>query len=179
MRFDTTATLSSKPMPLAARAYLFAMVSLACAQALLTKSLPPRIRSSLFTAIPTRRMDRTADQPPLLRMRPPPPHKLRPLPQGYAFLDVITIPPPGNGTAVPKPGRYRTERLPIVILPAHQIAVADKPKSVQFLKTVYNLGPDGVQMDIAHQLLEIGIFLAKDELVAVLERMAATVTDGG
>jgi hypothetical protein len=42
---------------------------------------------------------------------------------------------------------------------------------------MYQSGPKGIQMDIAHKLLQVDIFLAKDRLVTVLEKMPmATIT---
>jgi hypothetical protein len=45
----------------------------------------------------------------------------------------------------------------------------------QFLKTGYQSGTKRVEMNVADQFLEIGIFLADDRLVSVLEQVAGSV----
>src|SRR5208337_2082802 len=48
--------------------------------------------------------------------------------------------------------------------------------SIQFFKRLDNSRPQRIEVNVAHQLQEIDLFLAKNRLVAILKQMPASVT---
>jgi hypothetical protein len=47
--------------------------------------------------------------------------------------------------------------------------------TIQSIQIIHDLCPQGIQMDIPDQFLQIGIFLAYDGFVSILEKLAMTL----
>jgi hypothetical protein len=56
---------------------------------------------------------------------------------------------------------------------SRQHAVAAETVAVKLIEIGYQIGTQGIQMDIAHQLQQVRVFLAENGLVAVLKQMPA------
>jgi hypothetical protein len=65
--------------------------------------------------------------------------------------------------------------LPTVLIIAQQRAMATVSISIQLLKVANNSSSQRIEMNVAHQFLEVDVLLAENRFIPVLKQMSASV----
>jgi len=98
--------------------------------------------------------------------------QLRPSSHGNSLFNEMPVLPPGLGDRLPEKTQHGIHRLPFVGTMPHQGAVAAVPVPIQLRERCHLLGAQWIQMNVAHQLQQVRLFLAENGFVAVLKQMS-------
>jgi hypothetical protein len=93
---------------------------------------------------------------------------------GYTLLHKLPVPLSGLPCPISKLFQHIIGILPVVFKFAHQHAVSAEPVPIQLTEIRYQLCAQRVQVDVAHQLQQVRVFLAQNGLVPVLKQVPAS-----
>ena len=94
---------------------------------------------------------------------------------GYPFRHEGLVPAPGEAARWGEAGKHHVRVLPRDRPAAHQRAGPAPPVPGETPQVLDDLRPEGIEVEIADELQEIGFFLDYDGLIAVLEEMAVAL----
>jgi hypothetical protein len=91
------------------------------------------------------------------------------MPQRNAFGNITPICHQSLLLSLPKPGKYIAPILPGIGNLSHHGTVAAPRIPFQVPYILYQSRPEGIQMDVPDELLEIYIFVTYDRFIAILK----------
>jgi hypothetical protein len=105
-------------------------------------------------------------QPPTIEIRPPA--------LIHALFNEAVIPAACTPKRIPKQGEHIPHVLPRLLVRSHEGAMTGISISYKCATVVNELGSQGIEVDVPHELKEIGILFTEDRLVAILEERTMT-----